>query len=157
MVRGKHRDPSNRNQDYMASSEPNTPTKANTVYLNTPEKQDLDFKSHLIMMMEDFKKDIKNSHRETQENINKQVEAYREEPHNSLKEFQKKTIKQVKELKIERESIKKAQRETILDIENQRKRQGDVDKRYHQQNTRDRRENLRSRRFHRNHQHNCQR
>jgi len=71
MVRGKHRNPSNRNHDYMASSEPNSPTKANTEYPNTPEKQDLDFKSHLIMMMEDFKKDIKNSLRETQENINK--------------------------------------------------------------------------------------
>jgi len=30
----------------------------------------------LIMMMEDFKKDIKNSLREMQENINKKVEAY---------------------------------------------------------------------------------
>jgi len=38
------------------------------------------------MMMEDFKKDIKNSLRETQKNINKQVEAYREESKKSLKE-----------------------------------------------------------------------
>jgi len=59
--RGKHRKPSNRNQDYMASSEPNSPTKANTEYPNTPEEQDLNLKSQLIMMMEDFKKDIKNS------------------------------------------------------------------------------------------------
>jgi len=127
MARGKRRNPSNRNQDYMASSEPNSPTKANTEYSNTPEKQDLDLKSHLIMMMEDFKTDIKNSLRETQEHINKQVEAYREESQKSLKEFQKNTEKQVKELKMEIEAIKKAQRETILDIENQRKRQGAVD------------------------------
>jgi len=64
MVRGKPRNTSNRNQDYMASSEHNSPTKANTEYPNTPEKQDLDLKSHLIMMLEDFKKDIKNSLRE---------------------------------------------------------------------------------------------
>jgi len=35
---------SNRNQDYLASSEPNSPIKANTGYSNTPEKQDLDLK-----------------------------------------------------------------------------------------------------------------
>jgi len=59
MARGKHRNPSNRNQDYMASSEPNSPTKANTEYPNTPEEQDLDLKSQLIKMLEDFKKDMK--------------------------------------------------------------------------------------------------
>jgi len=63
----------------------------------------------------------------------------------------------VKELKMEIEAIKKAQRETILDIENQRKRQGAIDTKQHQQNMRDRRENLRTRRFHRNHRPNCQR
>jgi len=87
MSRGKRRNQSNRNQDYMASLEPNSPTKANIEYPNTPEKQDLDLKSQLIMMMEDFKKDMKNSLRETQENINKQVEAYREESQKSRKEF----------------------------------------------------------------------
>jgi len=79
------------------------------------------------MMLKDFKKDMKNSLREMQENINKQVEAYREESQKSLKEFQENTIKQVKELKMEIEAIKKAERETTLDIENQRKRQGAVD------------------------------
>jgi len=44
------------------------------------------------MMLEDFKKDIKNSLRE-------QVEAYREESQKSLKEFQENTIKQLKEIK----------------------------------------------------------
>jgi len=86
IARGKRRNPSNRNQDYMASSEPNSPMKVNAEYPNTPEKQDLDLKSHLIMMTEDFKKDIKNSVREMQENTNKQAEAYREESQKSLKE-----------------------------------------------------------------------
>jgi len=76
-------------------------------------------------MMEDFKKDIKNSLREMQENKNKQVEALREKKHKkSLKELQENTTKLVKELKMEIETIKKAQRETTLDIENQRHRQG---------------------------------
>jgi len=94
----------------MASSEPNSPTKAHTEYPNTPEKQDLDLKSYLIMMMEDFKKDTKNSLRETQENRNKQVEVYREESQKSLKEFQENIIKQLNELKMEIEAIKKEQR-----------------------------------------------
>jgi len=44
----------------MALSGPNSPTKGNREYPNTPEKQDLDSKSCLIMMLEDFKKDMKN-------------------------------------------------------------------------------------------------
>jgi len=114
MARGKHRNPSNRNQECMASSEPNAPTKANTVYPNKPEEQNLDLKSQLIMIMGDFKKDIKNSLRETQENINEQVEAYRKESQKSLKGFQENTIKQVKEIKMGIEALKKAQRETTL-------------------------------------------
>jgi len=58
MARGKRRNPSNRNQDYISSSEPNSTTKANTEYPNTPEKQDLDLKSQMITMVEYFKKDI---------------------------------------------------------------------------------------------------
>jgi len=68
MVRGKRRNPGIRNQDYMASSESNSPTKANTEYPNTPEKQDIVSKPFLIMMLEDFKKEMKNSlekHRKT--------------------------------------------------------------------------------------------
>ena len=96
MARGKRRNLSNRNQDYMAPSEPKSPIKTNMEYLNTPEKQDLVSKSYLIMMLEDFKKDM-NTLREAQENINKQVKAYREESQKSLKEFQENTIKQLKE------------------------------------------------------------
>ena len=72
------------------------------------------------MMLEDFKKDVKNSLREL-------VEAYREVSQKSLKEFQENTIKQLKELKMEIEAIKKEHMETTLDIENQKKRQGAVD------------------------------
>jgi hypothetical protein len=61
MAGGKHKIRSNRNQGYLASSEPNYTTIASPGYTITPEKQDRDLKSLLIMMMEDFKEDINNS------------------------------------------------------------------------------------------------
>jgi hypothetical protein len=61
MERGKHENFTNRNQAYLSSSEPSSLTKASPEYPNTPEKQDSDLKSHFMMMIEDFKKDINNS------------------------------------------------------------------------------------------------
>ena len=134
MTRGKGKNISNRNQGYLASSEPSSPTTASPGYPNTPEKQDSDLKSHLMMMIEDFKKDINNSLKEIQENTGKQVEALKEETQKSLKELQENTTKQVKELnktiqdlKMEIETIKKSQRETTLELENLGKRSGVID------------------------------
>ena len=58
MARGKPKNRGNINQGYLASSEPNSPTVASPRYTITPEKQDMDLKSLLIMIMEDFKKEI---------------------------------------------------------------------------------------------------
>ena len=58
MVRGKSKNISNRNQGYLASSEPSSSTTVSPGYPSTPEKQDSDLKSHLMMMVEEFKKDI---------------------------------------------------------------------------------------------------
>ena len=127
MAGGKHKNRSNRNQGYLASSEPNSPTIASPGYTITPEKQDMDLKSLLMMMMEDFKKEI-------QENTGKQLEAFKEETQNSLRELQENTTKQVMELnktiqdlKMEVETIKKSQRETTLEIENLGKKSGAID------------------------------
>jgi hypothetical protein len=49
----------------LALLEPNSPTITRSGYTITPEKQDLDLKSLLMMMMEDLKKEI-------QENTDKQ-------------------------------------------------------------------------------------
>jgi hypothetical protein len=71
MAGGKHKNVSNRNQGYLASSEPNSPTKASPGYTITLEKQDMDLKSLLMMVIEDFKKDIMTplkSYRRTQVN-----------------------------------------------------------------------------------------
>ena len=60
MVGGKHKNRSNGNQGYLASSEPNYPTITSPGYIITLEKQDLALKLLLMMMIEDFKKDTNN-------------------------------------------------------------------------------------------------
>jgi hypothetical protein len=69
MVKGKCKNLTNRNQDSSPSSEPSTPNSASPGYTNTPEKQDSDLKSYLMMLVEDFKKDINNSIKEIKENM----------------------------------------------------------------------------------------
>ena len=71
MAEGKHKNISNRNQGYLASSQPNSPTLASPGYTITLEKQDSDLKSFLTMMIEDFNKDINNSLKEIQEKTNR--------------------------------------------------------------------------------------
>jgi hypothetical protein len=134
MAGGKHKNISNRNQGYLASSEPNSPNIASPGHPNTPEKQDLDMKSLFTMMLEDFKKDANNSLEEIQENTGKQLKALKEETQKSLKELQENTIKEAKEmnktiqdLKMEIETMKKIQRETALELENPGKIPGVID------------------------------
>jgi hypothetical protein len=97
MAGGKHKNRNNRKQGYLALSEPNSPAIASPGYSITSEKQDSDLKSLLMMMMEDFKKDINNSLKEIQ-NTGKQLEALKEETQKSLEELQENTTKQVKEI-----------------------------------------------------------
>jgi hypothetical protein len=82
MAGGKYKNRSNRNQGYLASSEPNSPIIASPGYTITPEKQDMDLKSLLMMMMENFKKEI-------EENTGKQLEAFKEETQNALESYRK--------------------------------------------------------------------
>jgi chromosome segregation ATPase len=100
----------------LAPSEPNSPTIASHGYTITPEKQGMDLKSLLMMMMEDFKKEI-------QEKTCKQLKAFKEETQKSLRELQENTTKQVMELKktiqdlkMEVETTNQTQRETTLEI-----------------------------------------
>jgi FtsZ-binding cell division protein ZapB len=115
----------------MAPSETSSPTTASPRFPNTLEKQDVGLKSYLMMLIEDFKADINNSLKQTQENTGKQVEALKKEKQKSLKNLQENTSKQVKvlnktiqDLKMEVETIKKSQRETTLEIEHLGKRSG---------------------------------
>jgi SMC interacting uncharacterized protein involved in chromosome segregation len=134
MAKGKHKNLTNRNQGYLASSEPSSPSTESPGDPNTPEKQDLDLNLHLMMLIEEFKKDINNSLKEIQENKGKHVEALKVETQKALKELQENTTKQEKELnktiqdlKMEVETIKKSQRETTLERENLGKILGVID------------------------------
>ena len=58
MVGDKHKNRSNRNQSYLASAESNTFTIESPGYTIIPEKPEMALKSLLIVMMEDYKKEI---------------------------------------------------------------------------------------------------
>jgi hypothetical protein len=79
MSRGKQKNISNRNQGYLASSEPNSPPIASPGYPQHTRKAR--FRSKVVSHDDDkdFKKDINNSLNEIQENTGKQVEALKEE------------------------------------------------------------------------------
>ena len=98
MAKGKHKNRTNRNQDTWHHQNRVLPQQQVPGYPKTPEKQDLDLKSHLMMMIEDFRKDINNSLKEIQENTGKKIESLKEKTQKSLKELQENTTKQVKEL-----------------------------------------------------------
>jgi hypothetical protein len=54
MAGGKHKNRNNKNQCYLVSLEPTSPTIASPEYTITSEKQDMDLKSLLMMKMEDL-------------------------------------------------------------------------------------------------------
>ena len=61
MMKGKSKNPTNRNQDHSPSSECSTPTPPSPGHPNTTEKLDPDLKEYLMMMVEDIKKEFNNS------------------------------------------------------------------------------------------------
>ena len=89
----------------MVPSEPSSPTIANPGYSITLEKQVLDLKSYLMMVMQDFKKDINNSLKEIKENMGQQVEALKEETQKFLKEIQGTWVNSQKSLKRNHKSL----------------------------------------------------
>ena len=96
MAGSKLKNISNRNQGYLASPDSHSPNIASPRYTIIQEKQDSDLKSLLIIMIEDFKKDLNNSLKEIQENTGTQLEALKEETQKSLKQLHENTTKQVK-------------------------------------------------------------
>ena len=69
MAKGELRNVANRNQGIMAASEPNSPTIASPGWPNTPEKQELDLKALVRMLLEEHMKDINKSLKEIQEKM----------------------------------------------------------------------------------------
>jgi hypothetical protein len=78
---------------YRVSSKTARATQRNPVSKNKTEqkkkKTKTTKKSHLMVMIEDFKKDINNSLKEIQENTGKQVEAFKEETKTPPKNYRK--------------------------------------------------------------------
>jgi gas vesicle protein len=101
MVKGKRKNPTNRNQDHSPSSERSTPTPPSPGHPNTTEELDPELKAYLMMMVEDIKKDFNNSLKEIQENTAKELQILKEKQENTtkkvevLKEKQENTSKQV--------------------------------------------------------------
>jgi len=58
-------------KSYLASSEQSSPTTESPEYHIAPEKQDLNLRSYLMMMIENIRKDINKSLKEIQENTGK--------------------------------------------------------------------------------------
>jgi hypothetical protein len=88
MVKGKHKNLTNRNQDYSTSSEHSSPNSASPGYPNKPERLDLDLKAYLMMMVEDIKKDFNNSLKEIQENTAKELKVLKEKQENTTKQVE---------------------------------------------------------------------
>ena len=99
MVKGNHKNLTNRNQDHSPSSERSTPISLSPWHPNTPENLDLDLKAYLMMMVEDIKKDFNNSCKEIQEKTAKELQI--------LKEKEENTTKQVEVLKGKQENTTK--------------------------------------------------
>jgi hypothetical protein len=91
MAKGKLKNLTNRNQDHLATAESSTTITVSPGYPNTPEKQHLDLKSYIMMLVEDFKMDINNSFKEIQENTAKQVEVLKEQAQKNPSKSYKKT------------------------------------------------------------------
>ena len=75
MAKGTRRNITNKNQGNIAASEPNAPLAACPGYTNTPEKQDMDLKSLVMMLLQDHMKDINKSLKEIQEKMDQKLEA----------------------------------------------------------------------------------
>jgi FtsZ-binding cell division protein ZapB len=72
----------------LGSLGPNSSIIASPGYTITLEKRELDLKSLLMIVIENFK-DTNNSLKEMQENTGKQLEALKEEQKNPLKNYRK--------------------------------------------------------------------
>jgi hypothetical protein len=72
MAKDKCKNPTNRNQDHLPSSERSTSTPPSPGHPNPTEKLDPDLKTYLMMMVENMKKDFNNSLKEIQENTAKE-------------------------------------------------------------------------------------
>ncbi|KAL6088545.1 hypothetical protein STEG23_002640 [Scotinomys teguina] len=122
MSRRQCKNTGNNTQTYMTPSKSTGSPTARPEHTNAEEAESIT-KNDLQKVIEALKEEMKNSLKELEEQTNKKLEEN--------KESQEKAIKQMKEtvqdLKIEIETIKKTQSEGRLEIENLTKRTGTTD------------------------------
>ncbi|KAL6093181.1 hypothetical protein STEG23_008035 [Scotinomys teguina] len=122
MSRHQYKNTGNNTKTYMTPSEPMGSPTARPEHTNAEEAESIT-KNDLQKVIEALKEEMKNSLKELEEKTNKKLEEN--------KESQEKAIKQMKEtvqdLKIEIETIKKTQSEGRLEIENLTKGTGTTD------------------------------
>ena len=95
---------------WQAASEPNSPLTASPGYQKTQEKQDLDVKALVMMLLQEHMKDINKSLREIQEEMDQKLEALTRETHKSFKEIQENMGQQIEANKEEmQKSLKEIQ------------------------------------------------
>ena len=82
----------------MAPSEPSSPIIASPGYPNTPEEQDLDLKSHDMMLI-GFQEEHNNSLKEVQENMRQQIEVQKKETQKFLKIYTRTWVERYKPIK----------------------------------------------------------
>jgi hypothetical protein len=85
MVKDRHKNLTNRNQDHSPSPEPSSPTSASPGHPNIPKNLDSDLKAYLMMMVEDIKKDFNNSLKNIEENTAKELQVLKEKRENTCK------------------------------------------------------------------------
>jgi hypothetical protein len=83
MAKDKCKNKSNKSQYGSTSPKPSSPTTPSLQHSNIPKEQDFDLKSYLMKMIEAFKENINNTHKEIQENTDQQVEALKGETNKS--------------------------------------------------------------------------
>jgi uncharacterized protein YdaL len=101
MVKGRHKNLTNKKQDHSPSSKPSTPTSASPEHHNTPENLDADLKAYLMMMVSN------NSLKEIQENTAKELQILKEKQENTNKQMMEMN-KTILDIKREVDTIKKA-------------------------------------------------
>jgi hypothetical protein len=132
MVKGKLKTISNRSQNTWASPEPSSQTTTSPEYTNIPESKKSVLKCYLMKIIESFKEDINKSLKEIQENTGKQV---------------KKLNKVIQDLNVEVETVLENTNGSKPGNGKPRKEVRNYRCVYYQQNAKDRRENLRYRRY----------
>jgi hypothetical protein len=98
MVKGKHKNLTNRNQDHSPSSERSTPTSPSPGHHNTPEKLEPELKAYLMRIVEKIKRTLITNLKKYRRTLLKSYKSSKKQNKTKQKP-QENTTKQVEVLK----------------------------------------------------------